>query len=170
MPWILKLALGTLERLRRVTASRKRKHLDTGRKGETAAYLLLRKRGYNVVATNYRAPRDRGEIDLIAWDGDVLCFVEVKTRVGLGLTPPEAAVDAEKRKHIRSVARAYLRRLRGERRPSCRFDIVSVTFFEDRDPELRLIKGAFHWKARSQREDDYGYGAPAKRERWQPLR
>src|SRR5438128_6302144 len=55
-------------------------HQRIGRHGEEDAYFHLRKLGYVMVARNFRSPRRRGEIDLIGWDKDVLCFVEVKTR------------------------------------------------------------------------------------------
>jgi putative endonuclease len=99
-------------------------HLRTGKRGEEEAYFYLRRLGYTVVARNFRSSRCRGEIDLIAWDKDVLCFIEVKTRTTLAVKPPEAAVDRHKRREIAAVARAYLRRVP----PSCqwRFDIVSV--------------------------------------------
>lgn len=56
------------------------RHLRTGTHGEEEAFFHLRKWGYVVVARNFRSPRCRGEIDLIGWDEDVLCFIEVKTR------------------------------------------------------------------------------------------
>ena len=68
-------------------------HLRTGRRGEEAAYFYLRKLGYVMVARNFRSPNRRGEIDLIAWHKDVLCFVEVKTRTTHDVKPAEAAVD-----------------------------------------------------------------------------
>jgi putative endonuclease len=58
-----------------------------------------------MVARNFRSPRCRGEIDLIGWDGDVICFVEVKTRTSLGVKPPEAAVDRHKQHELAAVAR-----------------------------------------------------------------
>jgi len=74
----------------------------------------LRKLGYIMVKRNFRSPRCRGEIDLIGWEGDVLCFIEVKTRTSRDGKP------------IAEVAREYLRRLP----PSCqwRLDIVSVYY------------------------------------------
>lgn len=101
-------------------------HLRTGRRGEQDAYFHLRKLGYVMVARNYRTPRCRGEIDLIGWDGDVLVFIEVKTRTSRDVKTPEAAVDRHKRREIAAVAREYVRRLP----PSCqwRFDIVSVYY------------------------------------------
>jgi putative endonuclease len=55
-------------------------HLRTGRRGEEAAYFHLRKQSHTMVVRNFQSPRCRGEIDLIGWEKDVLCFVEVKTR------------------------------------------------------------------------------------------
>jgi hypothetical protein len=68
-------------------------HLRTGRRGEEDAYFHLRKLGYVMVARNFRAPNRRGEIDLIGWHQDILCFVEVKTRTTRDVKPAEAAVD-----------------------------------------------------------------------------
>ena len=64
-----------------------------------------------MVATNFRVPQDRGEIDLIGWDGDTLCFIEVKTRTDVSFAPPSTAVTHGKQRNITSVARRYLRRL-----------------------------------------------------------
>jgi len=74
------------------------------------------------VARNFRSPPSRGEIDLIGWDRDVLCFIEFKTRASRDVKPPAAAVDPHKRFEVAEVARDYLRRLP----PSCqwRFDIL----------------------------------------------
>jgi len=101
-------------------------HLRTGQRGEEDAYFHLRRQGYAMVARNFRSPRCRGEIDLIGWDGDVLCFIEVKTRTTRDVKPGEAAVDRHKRRELAVVIRDYLRRFP----PSCqwRFDVVSVYY------------------------------------------
>ena len=101
-------------------------HQRTGTRGEEAAYFHLRKLGYVVVARNFRSSRCPAEVDLIAWDHDVLCFVEVKTRTSHDVKTAESAVDRHKRREIAQVAREYLRRLP----PQCqwRFDIVSVYY------------------------------------------
>jgi putative endonuclease len=101
-------------------------HQRTGTRGEEDAYFHLRKLGYVMVARNFRTPRSRGEIDLIGWEKDVLCFIEVKTRMSRDVKTAEAAVDRHKRREVAQVAREYLRRLP----PSCqwRFDIVSVYY------------------------------------------
>ena len=169
MTWLLKLITRIVQQAQDFLPQRRRQHLETGSQGETEAHLFLRGLGYRIVATNFRVPQNRGEIDLIGWDREVLCFVEVKTRVGEGMMPPEAAVDAAKRSHIRSVARSYLRRLKGEQNPPCRFDIVSVTYSDGTGrPTIRLIKGAFRWSSRRSR--DWEYVARPRREKWQPLR
>ncbi len=104
----------------------KPQHLRVGVRGEEDAYFYLRKLGYKIAARNYRTPRCRGEIDLIGWDGDVLCFIEVKTRTSREVKPGVAAVDRHKRREVAEVAREYLRHLP----PTCqwRFDIVSVYY------------------------------------------
>lgn len=142
-------------------------HLLVANRGEMEAYLHLRRAGYRIVATNFRVPQSRGEIDIIAWDGDVLCFIEVKTRVGEGLTPPEAAVDVGKRRHILDVARHYLRRVPGDRPPPCRFDVVSVVLGSNaQPPEIALHKHAFNWDTDRQQRT-WNYRDRSLRRRWQ---
>jgi putative endonuclease len=117
-------------------------HHRTGRRGEEAAYFHLRKLGYTMVARNFRSPRCRGEIDLIGWEDDVICFVEVKTRTTRDVKPGEAAVDRHKRRQIAAVVREYLRRLP----PSCqwRFDVVSVYYRESKasQPQIEVFRNS----------------------------
>jgi putative endonuclease len=116
-------------------------HLYVGRRGEEAAYFYLRSNGYVMVARNFRSPRCRGEIDLIGWDRDVLCFIEVKTRTTRDVKPAEAAVDWHKRRDVAEVAREYRRKLP----PSCqwRFDIVSVYYGSNTSrPLIELFQNA----------------------------
>src|SRR5579871_5783641 len=83
-----------LERLDRVRAGRGiavTPHLKTGLRGERAALFELRRRGVVVVARRWTSSRMRGDVDLIGWDGDWLCFIEVKTRTERDMTPAEAA-------------------------------------------------------------------------------
>lgn len=116
-------------------------HHQIGRRGEEDAYFHLRRLGYVMVARNYRTSRCRGEIDLIGWDQDVLCFVEVKTRTSSDVKTAEAAVDYHKRREVAQVARDYLRRMP----PSCqwRFDIVSV-YYGGRNsrPQFEVFRNA----------------------------
>ena len=106
-------------------------HLLTGRRGEEDAYFFLRKKGYIIIARNFRTSRHRGEIDLIGWDKDLLCFIEVKTRTTRDVKPAEAAVDRKKRRDLRAVIRYYLRTLPRRQFPTLpqwRFDIVTVYY------------------------------------------
>jgi putative endonuclease len=116
------------------------KHLHTGQRGEEEAYFYLRKKGYVMIARNYRSPRSRSELDLVGWDGETLCFVEVKTRSARDFMPAEAAVDTEKQLDLSRVARDFLRKIKGE--PPVRFDVVSV-YLEGGKAELELFKDAF---------------------------
>jgi putative endonuclease len=116
-------------------------HMRTGTSGEEHAYFELRKLGYVMVARNFRSPRCHGEIDLIGWEGDVLCFIEVKTRTTQDVKPGEAAVDRHKRREIAEVAREYLRRM--PQLCQWRFDIVSVYY--DRcnpHPQVKVFRNA----------------------------
>src|SRR4051794_38748028 len=136
-----RIVQSVLKTLVRLSPARNRAaHLYTGERGEEAAYFHLRKLGYVMVARNYRSPRRRGEIGLIGWDKDVLCFIEVKTRSSKDFIPAEVAVDADKQHDLRQVAHEYLRKVPGE--PPTRFDIVSV-YFEQVKPEITLFRNAF---------------------------
>jgi len=116
-------------------------HLQTGRRGEEEAYFYLRRLGYVIVARNFRSRRRPSEIDLVGWDGEVLCFIEVKTRTTREVKPAEAAVDLEKQRDLRGMAREYLRRVAGS--PAHRFDILSIYILDGAHPEFTLFKNAF---------------------------
>ena len=121
-------------------------HLATGERGEREALFYLRKQGYIVVARRWKSAKLWGDIDLVGWDGEWLCFIEVKARSGRKVVAAEAAVDREKRDMLRRMARAYLRgfpeKLRGE--VPVRFDVVSVYLLPS-GVEFDLFRGAFGW-------------------------
>ena len=125
-----------------LTPDKTPRHQQIGRRGEEDAYFRLRRLGYIMVARNFRSPRCHGEIDLIGWDGDVLCFIEVKTRTSRDVKPPEAAVDWHKRREVAAVAREYLRHTP----PTCqwRFDIVSVYYGQSQgsQPQIEVFRNA----------------------------
>ena len=114
-------------------------HLGTGRRGEEDAYFHLRKLGYVMVARNFRLPGRRGEIDLIGWDGDVLCFIEVTTRTSHAVEPAEVAVDRAKQRQLAAVAEGYRRHL--PRSCQWRFDVISVYYEQGpSQPRFELFK------------------------------
>jgi putative endonuclease len=121
-------------------------HLRTGLAGERAALFELSRRGYIVVARRWTSSRLRGDLDLIAWQGDRLCFVEVKTRTAHDIAPAESAVDDDKRRTVRRLARAYLRSFpsRERDRIPTRFDVVSV-YLLGSTPEFAFFPDAFGW-------------------------
>jgi putative endonuclease len=108
-------------------------HLRAGRRGEDTAYDHLKNQGYRVVARNFRSRKGRGEIDLVAWDGDELVFVEVKTRKNEDFGTPLEAVGADKRGHLVRTALEYARRA-GVAPDRLRFDVVGVVV----EPEQRV--------------------------------
>lgn len=95
-----------------------------GRWGEDEAARFLHRRGFRILARNLRLRL--GEVDLIAWDGTTLVFVEVKTRRPGAPEPPQGAVDARKQARLGRLARGYLARIRASA-VRCRFDVVAVT-------------------------------------------
>jgi len=117
-----------------------------GREGEEAAYWFLRNRGMIMVARNYRPEGLRGEIDLIGWEGDTLVFVEVKTRSSTELQMPEAAVDRDKERTVKAVARQYVHTARQHKAP-VRFDIVSVELVsgDPEQPKINHLRDAFRY-------------------------
>jgi putative endonuclease len=141
----------TIRRIDAVAARRARgrglpAHLATGERGEREALFHLRKLGYTVVARRWKSAKLWGDIDLIGWEGEWLCFVEVKTRGGRDVAAAESAVDGEKQDMLRKMARAYLRgfpeKLRAE--VPVRFDVVSV-YLLPTGVEFELYRGAFGW-------------------------
>ena len=93
-----------------------------GKQGENKAKNYLKRRGYQILETNYRTKA--GEIDLIAKEKDCLVFVEVKTRTNTEYGTPAEAVSFYKQQHMIKSARYYLARQGGE--CECRFDVIEV--------------------------------------------
>src|SRR5262245_37288271 len=91
------------------------------RSAEIGCANYIRTLGYRIVASGFRVRS--GEVDIIAWDGDVLVFIEVKSRKGMD--PPEAAVGLRKRHRVMKAAQAYMSRHRLAD-TSYRFDVVTV--------------------------------------------
>ncbi len=115
---------------------------STGRAGEDVAAAFLLARGYRIIVRNYR--RRFGEIDIIAEDGAVLVFVEVKSRKTSSFGSPFEAVDRRKQRQISRVALDYITRHKEENRPA-RFDVVAVELKEGIPPRVDMIKDAFEF-------------------------
>ncbi|HEX3438050.1 MAG TPA: YraN family protein [Pseudacidobacterium sp.] len=147
MPLLQSTRLRLFEAFVNASARRRTKepeHLVTGRRGELAAYFFLRRQDYIVVARGWRSARLRGDIDLIGWDSDTLCFVEVKTRTTRDVATAEAAVDEDKRRALRRLARQYIRQLPASETQT-RFDILSIYFEKQKAADFQLFRGAFDW-------------------------
>lgn len=118
----------------------------TGAQGELDTLAFLEAHGYRVIDTNVRplGGMARGEIDVIAWDGEYLVFIEVKTRrvaVGDQGTPAEA-VDARKQRQLTRLAMAYLAKHSLDDVP-CRFDVVAVVRPRTGPARFLLLRNAF---------------------------
>ena len=118
-------------------------HLAVGIEGEDAVLFYLQRKGYTVVARRWSSGDVPGDIDLIAWDGPMLCFIEVKTRTAHDMTPAEVAVDEHKRNVLRRLAHRYVRQLPLQSAPPVRFDVVSMYQVPGRDREFQHFEGSF---------------------------
>jgi putative endonuclease len=108
-------------------------HIDLGRRGEAWAIKYLVRVGYRIVAANFQLPVGRNargvtvsaEIDVVAYDGPTLCFIEVKTRASDWFAPPEVNVDLRKQRQVARAARAY-RRMMDLMAAPYRYDVLGV--------------------------------------------
>jgi len=119
-------------------------HLQTGVRGEFEALFYLRRLGYTVVERRWRSPELNGDLDLVAWEGDTLCFIEVKTRTARDMTPAALAIDGPKRTMLQRMAASYLRSIPREADGNIltRIDFVSVYLLGDQI-ECELVRDAF---------------------------
>jgi putative endonuclease len=121
---------------------------NVGIEGERLASAFLKREGYQLAAANFKVPVGRnmrgsvvtGEIDLIGYDGAILCFIEVKTRTSAEFAAPETAVNLRKQRQIIRTARMYRKifRLRDVR---YRYDVVSVILPAEERPAIEVLKG-----------------------------
>jgi putative endonuclease len=158
MEWLRQRWISVLQRLlavmKQVAQKRGRRanlpdHLLTGIDGETEAYFYLRRKGYCVVERRWSPGNRPGDLDLIAWHGSQLCFIEVKTRTAHDMAPAEASVDGDKRRVLRMLAHQYVRQLPQQSLPPVRFDILSVYMIPGQEKEFMHFEGAFGWSEHS---------------------
>jgi putative endonuclease len=124
--------------------------IELGQLGEAYAAAYLEQLGYRLAAANFTVPVGRNlrgavvnaEIDLIGYDGDILCFVEVKTRTSDWFAPPQANVDLRKRRQLARAARAYRHLFDLEDSPY-RFDVVTVLLSDVESPRVDLLRNYF---------------------------
>jgi putative endonuclease len=157
MGWLQQKRINLLERslaTMKWTARRSRPsaaepaHLTTGIDGEDASFFYLGRIGYTVVARRWSSGYQRGDLDLIAWQGPLLCFIEVKTRTAHDIAAAEVSVDSHKRTVLRKLARQYVRQLPMKAAPPVRFDILSVYLIPGKEKEFVHFEGAFGWSER----------------------
>jgi putative endonuclease len=122
--------------------------IELGKLGEQYAAAYLEQLGYQLVAANFTVPVGRNlrgttvnaEIDLVAYDGHTLCFIEVKTRASDWFAPPQANIDLRKRRQIARAAREYRRLFALEDQPY-RFDAVTIVLTDP--PQIELLRNFF---------------------------
>jgi putative endonuclease len=115
---------------------------DLGRRGEDLAARELKRRGYRILDRRWRCRL--GELDIVAWDGEVLAVVEVKTRSRTDFGPPADAVDWKKRRRLRRLAQAYVK-ARNLQEVTVRFDVVGVTALPGAKPKVDVLPSAFRF-------------------------
>ena len=115
-------------------------NIKKGREGEELAVRFLKKSGYGIVERNYRCPY--GEIDIIARDGKVLVFVEVKARTSGAFGLPKESVGRRKQRHIIRASAEYMAK-NGLAESPARFDVVSIEIESVGGASTELIKNAF---------------------------
>lgn len=113
---------------------------ELGRKGEAAAVAYLKRKGFEILATNWQC--FAGEADIVAQDGKCICFVEVKTRTSIKKGLPSEAVDAKKRSRYEKIAACYLQENVFEDM-RVRFDVISILVLRDDQALLRHYINAF---------------------------
>lgn len=114
-------------------------HIKRGQQGEAAASRFLAERGYRIVAQNWRY--QHLEVDIVAYDGTTLVFVEVKLRSSTAFGMPYEAVSTAKQEKLHRAAEFYIETAQHE--GEIRFDVVSILQFGQSPPQCRLIKDAF---------------------------
>ena len=119
----------------------KKSHIEIGEVGEKMARRHLKNLGRKILYKNYRGPKG-GELDIVARDGDVLTFVEVKTRKRREESRPLDAVTLEKQDLIERGARAWLALL-PHNDFQWRFDVVEVILEEGKKPHICVVSDAF---------------------------
>lgn len=116
------------------------KHQIFGKIGEAVATNYLKKNKYKILATNYITPL--GEIDIVAKQGSIFVFVEVKTRASKAFGLPQEAVNRRKQYHIENSAVIFMKRHKIQD-VDYRFDIIEIIGTPPNNLEINHIENAF---------------------------
>jgi len=110
-----------------------------GERGEQLAISHLTEKGYQILETNWRYRR--AELDIIVKDGEILVFIEVKTRNNNNFAEPEMAVNSKKQKLMASAGAAYMRKI--EHDWEVRFDVIAIIYKNEKDFYVKHFEDAF---------------------------
>jgi len=115
-----------------------------GQIGEDKAVIFLKEKGFQILETNWRYQHK--ELDIIAMDGKILVFVEVKTRGDNNFGEPEEAVNSKKESFMASAGAAYMRQIGHDW--EIRFDVISIIYKNEQNFDLKYLEDAFfpQWK------------------------
>ena len=135
-----------------------------GKLGEDYAAAYLDQLGYRLVAANFTLPVGRNlrgavvnaEIDLVAYEGDTLCFIEIKTRASAWFAPPQVNVDLRKRRQVTRAARVY-RQMLGIQGDPHRYDVVTVVLHDAATPQIELLRNFWTEESLRKRRWSFNY-------------
>ncbi len=114
---------------------------STGKSGEDIAEKFLIEKGYEIIKRNFRF--GKGEIDIIAKDGDYLVFVEVKSRKNYNYGEPEYAITKSKQRQLKRMAEGYFY-VNGIQEQLCRFDVITIVGEKEDELKINHIINAFY--------------------------
>ena len=123
-----------------MTPLKKKSTKEIGRIGEDIAVQYLEEKGFTVLDRNYNF--EHGEIDIVAYQGRFIVFVEVKTRSSASYGEPEMAIDSKKRQQLLLVAEAWMHERRMTGAPA-RFDVIAIMRPQTSREEIRHYEEAF---------------------------
>jgi putative endonuclease len=112
-----------------------------GRWGDRLARQFLMAYGFVIEQTNVRYPV--GEVDIVAQEGNTLCFVEVRSKTSERFGSAAESITWKKRQHLLRAAQWYLARRRVRWTGEVRFDVLAIDCHEDGKPDIELVRGAW---------------------------
>ena len=135
--WLLLEERGKKENLNYKDLNKRLSKRELGNLGENLAVEHLQREGLKILARNYRCPK--GEMDIIARDGDCLVFVEVRTRSSSSSGRAEESIVFHKLQRLKAIAMLYLLEQNIKKWPSLRFDVVAINITAE-EPQINWLK------------------------------